>query len=686
MKKSELILLKAVLTIVFIALYAATPMLIQASSHREAPLIANDPQADNTDLYVFRSPDDTNTVTIIATYIPFELPQAGPNYYSFGEKIRYDIHIKNNTSTTGDNITYRFTFTQTNEDTATFFNIRFGKQNLKTTYLCQRSLNGAGFTTVVSGGIVPPNNIGPRSISDPVLGLNSSYAALMQGAIKTGCHGEKIFCGPVDDPFFVDMGGLFDLAQTRAGGTGVDAPKDGMHCKNVHAIAMKIPISQLQKAGKNVSQAVNILDPDFVIGVWASASRQRTTTLSLTGGKPATGGTWVQVSRIGMPLTNEVFMPINKKDLWNTLTPYNESTTFSKYFITPELGLYMDPSQFGGSFPALTALHMQANSLGAYGFRNNQSGLYSLKGSSATVGTALDDAIYGTILLPGAGQPRSVDLYPMFNLGIPNLRPYQLAINKNNNPLAAGKPFINNFLPVPGDMLRLNMAVPVTPRNSPDFSSEGLIAAAIKGLTDPAFANNTLEWIPNMDGFPNGRRLEDDVTRITLQCVSGIMLAVIGLPYDDAIPGVIITPAFNNVANYTTGIENNDKAFSSTFPFVAEPWSGYGLCEGGSFYRNGNAGNLGSNLSTPDVIMMQNYPNPATDNTTFKYRITSKSKVTISICDQEGRIIESPVNEKKSEGTYELIYNVARLNSGIYFATIRSNGEFMQAIKFVVEK
>ena len=68
---------------------------VEASSHREAPLIANDPLADNTDLYAFRSPDDSNTVTILANYVPLQLPQGGPNYASFGENVRYEIHIKN---------------------------------------------------------------------------------------------------------------------------------------------------------------------------------------------------------------------------------------------------------------------------------------------------------------------------------------------------------------------------------------------------------------------------------------------------------------------------------------------------------------------------------------------------------------------------------------------------------------
>src|ERR671912_1218029 len=139
---------------------------VWASSHREAPLISNDPLADNTDLYAFRSPDDPNKITIIACYIPGQLPQGGPNYYRFGENIRYEIHIDNNVATKGDDIIYRFTFQKKNEDPSTFFNIRLGKQHLKTSYVMERSMNGGkSFTKVVSDGIVPPPNIGPRSIS-----------------------------------------------------------------------------------------------------------------------------------------------------------------------------------------------------------------------------------------------------------------------------------------------------------------------------------------------------------------------------------------------------------------------------------------------------------------------------------------------------------------------------------------
>jgi hypothetical protein len=557
-------------------LFTALAKTSNASSHREAPLISNDPLADNTDVYAFRSPDNSNTITIIANYIPFESPEGGPNYYTFGENIRYEIHIKNKTTTTGDDITYRFTFTRVNQDATTFFYIRLGKQNLKTTYTCEKSTDGGKtFVPIVTNGVVPPPNIGPRSINGSV-GLNTNYDQLMKNAIAVTTDNEKIFCGPVDDPFFVDLAGAFDVGGFRPTGNSSNAPKDGLARFNVHTIALKIPIKLLQKDGKDVSQAVNILDPDFVIGVWASASRRQIKTLNNDGTEGYTGN-WVQVSRLGMPLTNEAVIPVGMKDYWNTVAANNSKESgFIPYFENPELALYMDDSKFGGAVPALSALRIQSNSLGAYDFRNGHDGLYPLKGTVAVAGTALDDAVFGTILLPGPGKPRSVDLLPIFYTGVPNLAPYQLATGKNDNPLAAGKPFINNFLPTLGDMLRLNMAVPATPRNSTDFSSLGIIKAAVLGLTDSRFnANTSLQDIPNMDGFPNGRRLEDDVTTIELQAVGGVALAAIGFWYDDYTPGNPVTQDLLNALSFTAGPTHNDTTFKNYFPYMQTPWRGF---------------------------------------------------------------------------------------------------------------
>lgn len=550
------------------------------SSHREAPLIANDPLADNTDVYAFKSPDDPNSITIIANYIPTEFRNGGPNYYSFGENIRYEIHVDNDASTPGDDITYRFTFSKVNQDPTTFFAVRLGQENAKTTYMIEKSTDGgATFTTFMTGLEVPPPNIGERSIGNAPVGLGAAnYDALIASSIYSTPEGGQVFCGPSDDPFFVDLGGIFDLGDAPRQNNG-GVVRDGLAKFNTHSIAIKIPVSVLQKDGLGVSSAANILDPNFVIGVWASASRQ--TTRTLTAGSQGYAGSWVQVSRLGMPLTNEAVIPVGKKDFWNSLTPYQElaETTLDEYFYNPELALYMDDSLFGGAVPAFAGLRIQRNSLQGFDFGNTQDGLWPLKGSAAVAGTALDDAVFGTLLLPAAGKPRSVDLWPIFHTGVPNMRPYQLATGKNGNPLAAGKPFISNFLPSGGDMLRLNMAVPATPRNSASFSSLGLVQAAVLGLTDPTYnTTTTIQFIPNMDGFPNGRRLEDDVTRIELQAVSGVVLAAIGLWYDDynasSAAQSPVTNLLINVLNYSTGVEQNDVAFKTSFPYVASPWEG----------------------------------------------------------------------------------------------------------------
>jgi len=568
-------------------LTVAASLQLSASSHREAPLISNDPLADNVDLYAFRSPDNPDMITLIATYVPFQLPQGGPNYYNFGENVRYEIHVDNDAAVPGDEIVYRFTFSQVNEDPTTFFYARLGAQNLKTTYVLERSVDGGQtFVAIITDGVVPPANVGPRTIESAV-GLGTSYSTLFQGGISTASTGETVFAGPTDDPFFVDLGGIFDLGDSPR---QVGDARDGVACMNVSALAIQVPIATLLKAGVDPTPT-DILDPNFVIGVWASASRPATTTLSNTG-LPMYSGDWVQVSRLGMPLTNEAVIPIGQKDFWNRITPYDEitDTTLDQYFYNPELALYMDDEQFGGAVPSFSKLRIQKASLGAFDFSNGGDGLFSLKGSAAVAGTALDDAVFGTLLLPGAGQPRSVDLWPAFHTGVPNVRPYQLATGKGGDPLAAGKPFVNNFLPNGGDMLRLNMAVPPTQRDDAAFSTMGLLNAAVLGLTAaPYNTNSDLEFIPNMDGFPNGRRLEDDVTRIELQAVSGVVLAAIGLWYDDYDPMTStspVTPDLLDVLTFTTNVENNDRPFTSAFPYLAEPFRGTGEC-GGKVAVNG---------------------------------------------------------------------------------------------------
>lgn len=665
--------------------------LVFASSHREAPLISSDPLADNTDLYAFRCPDDTNSVAIIANYIPFELPEGGPNYASFGENIRYEIHVDNDASKPGDELTYRFTFSKMNEDPTTFFNIRLGKENLKTSYKCERSTDGGkSFSTIIENGMVPPPNIGPRSI-EGAAGKGKPYSQLMKDAITTANTGETVFCGPVDDPFFVDLGGIFDLGQTRKrDGVGAEKARDGVAGFNCHTIALKIPIATLQKDHKPVTMAKNILDGDFVIGVWASASRPQITTLRTDGGKPDVSGDWVQVSRLGMPLTNEAVIPIGDKDRWNAGTPYDgdRELSYAKYFVNPELGLYMDDSKFGGAVPALAPLRIQSKSLGSFDFRNGADGLYGLYASNGGAGTALDTNSFGKILLQ-KGAPRSCDLLPIFYTGVPNLKPYQLATGKAGNPLAAGKPFINNFLPSLGDMLRLNMAVPVTPRDSKDFSPLGIIQTAVLGLTDPRFNTTAdLQWIPNMDGFPNGRRLEDDVTTIELQAVSGVALAAIGLWYDDYVPGQTqspVTPNLLKVLTYNAGPDKNDKPIATNFPYMAEPQRGYDYTKMVTKVESEGGGALG--LSAPAGVFANNYPNPFSSNTSLRFHLAQSGRVAVKVFDTQGNLVATIFDQYASSGDYETQWNVSdAVAPGAYLASLQLNGNPIASQKLVLTR
>lgn len=676
---------KFIFTAVLLLLFCGSEAL-QASSHREAPLISNDPLADNVDVYAFRSPDNPRNIVLIATYVPMQLPHGGPNYYQFGENIRYEIHIDNDASRPGDEIVYRFTFEKKNEDPSTFFNIRLGQENLMTRYTVEKSINGGGFIPILVNGKVPPNNVGERSISSPV-GLNADYAELFEDAVRFAHTGEKIFAGPVDDPFFVDLGGIFDLGDAPR---QMGDPRDGLACLNTSAIALEIPIQFLLRKGAP-SSPENILDPNYVIGVWASASRPQIRTLE--PGSESYDGDWVQVSRLGMPLTNEAVIPVGMKDYWNALTPYQEleDTLLDNYFYNPELALYMDDSLFGGAVPAFGPLRIQRNALQSFDFGNGQDGLFPLKGTAAVEGTALDDDVFGTLLLPGPGMPRSVDLWPAFHTGVPNFPPYQLATGKEGNPLAAGKPFVNNFLPNGGDMLRLNMAVPATPRDNPAFSSLGLIQAAVLGLTDPTYNGTAdLEFIPNMDGFPNGRRLEDDVTRIELQAVSGVVLAAIGLWYDDYTAGDPnpVTDDLLGVLTYTTGVEANDKPFRPEFPYLAMPFAGDGECSGTiagltSPGPQASALNLTAN-TTGQVQMMAAAPNPFQGQTTLRYHLEAPQQINISLYDVNGRQLSTLVDQPQEAGTYTVDWQAGPYPEGVYFArAVSGNGETLQIIKLV---
>ncbi len=723
----------------FLALGLAAPQLSDASSHREAPVIATDPLADNTDVYAFRDPNSPDDVVLVANYIPLELPSGGPNYHQFGWNVRYEIHVKNQTSagalgSATDDITYRFTFRIFHEDgQGTFFKIRLGQENVKATYTMEKSTDGGqSFQTVISDGFVPPPNVGPRSIQDPVLGLGTTYEQLTQQAITTASSGETVFVGPRDDPFFVDLGATFDVGNLRD--TFCDDPanpaciRDDVAGFNTHSIVLRVPIEDLQKDGLGPDDAENVLDGDFVIGVWASASRPRIRTFSPESGRIAYSGPWAQVSRLGMPLVNEVIIPVGLKDKWNATSPYDRREQgFVSYFANPELALYMGNGTFGPAVPNLSDdLTIPTNSYPAIGdvdgdgsvgfdFNNGADGVFDL----VQAGVDLSGTAFAVPLRPngtgspsalaGQGEPRRVDLLPIIYFGVPNLIPYQLATGKDGGPLSTGKPFVNNFLPITetpggglwgGDMLRLNMAVPPTDRSSAaftDLGSEGLLGAAVLGLTSPAF-NQTedLEFIPNMDGFPNGRRLEDDVTRISLQAIGSIVLTAVGLPEDDAVAADysdLLSEDFLAELGFVAGPTANDIALRPDFPYLANPQRGYDFvrdvtAEGARSVVDAlglEAGTSALSLGVPAAFLLdQNYPNPFGASTTLKYQVSSPSAVRLEVFDIQGQLVKTLVNGPQAEGTHTAEWDARGLASGTYFYRLSVDGRTISTKKAVL--
>ena len=275
-----------------------SPQSGQASSHREAPLISEDPSADNTDLYAFRSPDKPSTVTLVSNWNPGEDPAAGPNYYTFSPSARYNIYIDRTGDAKAD-ITYRFRFNRTAG--ALFLG------NTVQSYTVTR--NGK----VIVRAKTPPNNIGTRS--------TPNYRQLAAKAVvKVG--GSQIFAGQRDDAFFGDIGAIFDLLAFRKGTGAEGGGKDFFAGYAVHSIALQIPISELR--AKNST-----------IGVWSSTERMNVT----VGGKVKKG--WTQVSRIGNPLVNEVVVPTPFKDVWNRSAPVNDKQ-FAGPVLTPVLAKLMN--------------------------------------------------------------------------------------------------------------------------------------------------------------------------------------------------------------------------------------------------------------------------------------------------------------------------------------------------------
>src|SRR6185437_8893129 len=323
------------------------------SSHREAPAISKDPVADNTDTYAFVSPDDPGTVTIISNYLPLEAPFGGPNFFEFGDDVLYEIHIDNDADGRPD-ITYQFEFTTEDRNPDTFlYNtgpitaIDSPNWNRRQFYSVTR-VDRWRQRVLATQLACPPCNIGPSS--------TPNYEALASQAVHGIAGGHTVFAGQRLEGFYVDLGAIFDLGDLRPLQNlhlaSMVPPAPGVndsHGFGVHSIALKIPISQLTKDG---SVPTDVMSQKAVIGVWAAAKRRRAVVRE--PGFAFEAGPWVQVSRLGNPLFNEVIVAMGDKDRWNAV-PASEDKLFLHYVQHPELAGLL-PVLYPGAFPNLAGL------------------------------------------------------------------------------------------------------------------------------------------------------------------------------------------------------------------------------------------------------------------------------------------------------------------------------------------
>lgn len=462
--------------LILAALLFAAPLF--ASSHREAPGTKDDPTIDQTDVYVFRSADAPGMVTIIANWIPFEEAGEAPNYYSFSDSALYEIHIDNNGDGKED-ITYQFRFRNDYRSQNTFLYNTGPILTLDSANLNQRQFytvtrltgnrrTGAA-TSLGSTFQVAPYNIGPKSTPDYPSLANAAIFNLPNG-------GGKVFAGPRDDPFFIDVAAIGDLLTLRPlqqlhliPPTKNSAPGiDTLAGYNVHSIAIQVPIASLTA---NAQTPAGTTDPNAIIGVWATTSRSRVLIRNAgTANLQQNLAGFTQVSRLGMPLVNEVIMPLAFKDIFNASEPqgdkalFDSNADFRNRILDPEL-------------PKLFKL------------------LYNIDSPAAPRNDLVQVFLTG---LPGVNMPANVQ---------------------------------------PAEMIRINLAVP--PSASPNRMG--------------ALANDAA-------GFPNGRRLTDDVVDIELQVAAGVLVS-----------------GFNKAPNnaLTDGVDANDRPFLTTFPYVALPHQGY---------------------------------------------------------------------------------------------------------------
>ncbi len=461
------------------------------SSHREAPEISKDPAADNTDVYAWVDTQDPTVVNLVANFNPFEIPYGGPNFSEFADDVLYTINISNSGTSQAD-ISYQFRFTTTIRNANTFLyntgpitaidSPNWNRPQFYSVTKVVRASNGTlTSTTLATGLTVPPCNVGERSTPN----YQSTFGSAANHALGGG---RRVFAGQRSDPFWADLGSIFDLAglrplnQAHAIPLPIMAGMNGLQGMNVHSIVLQVPKTEISRGGTNPTDPTSSAS---VVGVWSSTFRTRGRLFDSTTAKYKPFGDNVQISRLGNPLVNEVINPMSVKDKWNSLPPSADSA-YASYVRSPELAGLL-PVLYPGAFPNLQA--------------------YT--------------------------QPRA-DLDAILLTGIPAS--------------VLGGAFTTYTGPVKADMLRLNLAVPPTAAGSENPGGVVYGDAA---------------------GFPNGRRLIDDVVTIELRAVAGLTIPLVDPGYTPDTILVAPSDAVRDGSSYTNAPLLNN------FPYVAPPASGY---------------------------------------------------------------------------------------------------------------
>ena len=539
----------------------------RASSHSEAPGTAKDRLADDTDLYAWVAPDAPDAVTFVGNWVPLLEPASGPNFSSFDDQATYWINV-DNVGDAQDHIRYEFTFHTTRKSGATFLyntgvvsSLDSPNLNVLQTYTVTRYENGA--PTVLGSDLpVAPSFVGRVSMPN--------YTGLAQSAVRTLSDGSKVFVGPRDDPFYVDLSSIFDLLTIRRPPGNRGKGVDDLAGFNVMSIVLQVPKTRLTSDGQAPAAS------NSVIGIYSSAERPAQRTLNADG-TITTSGNPVQVSRLGNPLVNEVVIPLKDKDRFNASEPSGDGV-FLPYVVDPELA------------HLLTLL-------------------------------------YGIATPPA---PRN-DLVAIFLTGIPSL----------NQPANANQ--------VPCEMLRLNMST--APAKSP--SRFGVLGGDVAG-------------------FPNGRRLGDDVVDIAERAVAG------ATPF---------TATFNVAPNNQLGdgVDGNDLPFLPYFPYVAPPQDPAGH-EHHLEQRGGNAlDQLGARRTeavenaAPEAGLRLRGSHPA-NSSKLEFTLPVNGHVTLRVFDVQGRVVRTLIDQDAAAGTFVTNWDGAtddgaRAIHGVYFARLTAGSQ-----------